>query len=107
MALLHGSADQPQLQRGDTAKGGIAANHDSLRTKLKATGCLQGIGCAQAMLSSQASGLLNHIGGQLNPQEIRLSKQGIKTIQADLISSPQGANPAFQKTEPAGSDAQG
>lgn len=57
---------------------GIAGDHDSLRTKLKATGCLQSIGCAQAMLRSEASGLLNHCSGELNPQEVGLGKQGIK-----------------------------
>jgi len=59
------------------------------------------------MKGSQACGLLNHRSREFDSDQVRLGKNGIKTLQTRLIPSPQRPKPALQNAQPTDPNGQG
>jgi len=98
-----GGGNQAHLQGLDALKASITSDHDGIRPQLQAASRLQGIGCAQPMVRTQRRGQLNGRGAELHNLQIRLCKQGFKTVQAGLIAPPQRRNATLQNAQTADS----
>ena len=57
------------------------------------------------MLGAQLSSQLNDRGAEFHNQQIRLGKQRLKTVQADLVAPPQWSKTTLQNAETADSPA--
>ena len=57
------------------------------------------------MVSAQLCGQLDDRGAEFDNQQIRLGKQRLKTVQADLVAPPQWSKTTLQNAETADSPA--